>query len=119
MQLVHATGSTDKRTAMFPGAAPLDSETILRQARTISRTLNSRKVINAANIQTVIATGNIGARGGALHGRRFFAARNENGSPVDGMSAAAYIKGFVAVRLSSAPRVFHNVTLNRLNLIRF
>ena len=67
----------------------------------------------------MIATGNIGARGGALHGRRFFAARNENGSPVDGMSAAAYIKGFVAVRLSSAPRVFHNVTLNRLNLIRF
>ena len=36
-------GRTDKRAAMLPDAAPLDSETILRPARTISRTLNSRK----------------------------------------------------------------------------
>ena len=41
-------------------------------------------------------------------------------SPVDGMSAAtAYIEGFVAVHMSSAPLESRNVTLNGLDLIRF
>ena len=41
-------------------------------------------------------------------------------SPVDGMSAAtAYIEGFVAVHMSSAPLQSRNVTLNGLDLIRF
>ena len=41
-------------------------------------------------------------------------------SPVDGMSAAtAYIEGFVAVHMSSAPLETRNVTLNALDLIRF
>ena len=41
-------------------------------------------------------------------------------SPVDGMSAAtAYVEGFVAVHISSAPLVSRNVTLTDLDLIRF
>ena len=41
-------------------------------------------------------------------------------SSVDGMSAAtAYIEGFVAVHMSSAPLQSRNVTLNGLDLIRF
>jgi nicotinamidase-related amidase len=100
--------------------APLESETIVSTG--VDKFVNTEleKVLKSAGTQTVIATGT-SAHGAALYKASTASLRGlKVVLPVDGISAdTAYIEQFVAVHMTTAPLVSRNVTLSKLDLIRF
>jgi nicotinamidase-related amidase len=120
MLVVFATGSTGKRADILPEVAPLDSETVVASGVDKFANTELEKILNAAGTQTVIATGT-SAHGAVLYTASAAALRGMKVvMPVDGVSAStAYIEQFVAVHMSTAPLVSSNVTLTKLDLIRF
>jgi nicotinamidase-related amidase len=118
--VVFATGATGKRADILSEVAPLDSETVV--ASGVDKFVNTEleKSLKAAGTQTVIATGT-SAHGAVLYTASAAALRGMKVvMPVDGVSAStAYIEQFVAVHMSTAPLVSSNVTLTKLDLIRF
>ena len=78
------------------------------------------KLLKAAGTQTVIATGTA-AHGAVLYTASAASLRGLKVLlPVDGMSAdTAYTEQFVAVHMTTAPLVSRNVTLTKLELMKF
>lgn len=120
MLVVFASVPTGKRADILPEVAPLESETVVFSG--VDKFVNTEleKVLKAAGTQTVIATGT-SAHGAVLYTASTASLRGlKVVLPVDGISAdTAYIEQFVAVHMSTAPVVSRNVTLTRLDLIRF
>lgn len=120
MLVVFATGPTGKRTDIVPEVAPLESESIVSAG--VDKFLNTEleKVLKAAGTQTVIATGT-SAHGAVLYTASSASLRGlKVVLPVDGMSAdTPYIEQFVAVQMTTAPLVSRNVTLTKVDLIKF
>ncbi len=120
MLVVFATGPTGKRADILPDVAPLESETIVSTGVDKFANTELEKVLKAAGTQTVIATGT-SAHGAVLYTASAASLRGlKVVLPVDGMSAeSAYIEQFVAVHMTTAPLVSRNVTLTKIDLIRF
>ena len=120
MLVVFATGLTGKRADILPDVGPLESEAIV--ASGVDKFANTEldKLLKAAGTQTVIATGT-SAHGAVLYTASAASMRGlKVVLPVDGMSAdTAYIEQFVAVHMTTAPLVSRNVTLTKLDLIKF
>jgi nicotinamidase-related amidase len=120
MLVVFATGLTGKRADILPAVGPLESEAIV--ASGVDKFANTEldKLLKAAGTQTVIATGT-SAHGAVLYTASAASMRGlKVVLPVDGMSAdTAYIEQFVAVHMTTAPLVSRNVTLTKLDLIKF
>jgi nicotinamidase-related amidase len=120
MVVVYATGPTGKRADILPDVAPLDSETVVSSG--VDKFVNTEleKVLRTAGTQTVIATGT-SAHGAVLYTASAASLRGlKVVLPVDGFSAdSAYIEQFVAVHMTTAPLVSRNVTLTKLDLIKF
>lgn len=120
MLVVFATGPTGKRADILPELAPLETETIVSTG--VDKFVNTEleKVLKAAGTQTVIATGT-SAHGAVLYTASAASLRGlKVVLPVDGKSAdTAYIEQFVAVHMTTAPLVSRNVTLTKLDLIKF
>jgi nicotinamidase-related amidase len=120
MLVVFATGPTGKRADILPDVAPLEAEPIVSAGVDKFANIELEKLLKAAGTQTVIATGT------AAHGAVLYTASAASMRglkvilPVDGMSAdTAYTEQFVAVHMTTAPLVSRNVTLTKLDLIRF
>lgn len=120
MAVVFATGPTGKRADILPDVAPLESEVVVASGVDKFANTELEKVLKAAATQTVIATGT-SAHGAVLYTASAASLRGlKVVLPVDGMSAdTAYIEQFVAVHMTTAPLVSRNVTLTKLELIRF
>ena len=120
MLVVFATGPTGKRADILADVAPLDNETVVSAGVDKFANAELEKVLKAAGIQTVIATGT-SAHGAELYTASAASLRGMKVVlPVDGMSAdTPYIEQFVAVHMTTAPLVSRNVTLTRLDQIRF
>lgn len=120
MLVVFATGPTGKRADILVDVAPLESEAIVSAGVDKFANTELEQVLKAAGTQTVIATGT-SAHGAVLYTASTASLRGlKVVLPVDGMSAdTAYIEQFVAVHMTTAPLVSRNVTLTRLDLIRF
>ena len=120
MLVVFATGLTGTRADILPDVGPLESEAIV--ASGVDKFANTEldKLLKAAGTQTVIATGT-SAHGAVLYTASAASMRGlKVVLPVDGMSAdTAYIEQFVAVHMTTAPLVSRNVTLTKLDLIKF
>lgn len=120
MLVVFATGQTGKRTDILPEVAPLESETVVSAG--VDKFINTEleKVLKAGGTQTVIATGT-SAHGAVLYTASAASLRGlKVVLPVDGISAdTAYIEQFVAVHMTTAPLVSRNVTLTKLDFIKF
>lgn len=120
MAVVFATGPTGKRADILPDVAPLESETVV--AAGVDKFVNTEleNALKAAATQTVIATGT-SAHGAVLYTASAASLRGlKVVLPVDSMSAdSAYIEQFVAVHMTTAPLVSRNVTLTKLELIKF
>ena len=120
MLVVFATGPTGKRADILPEVAPLEGETVVNAGVDKFANAELEKVLKAAGTQTVVATGT-SAHGAVLYTASTASMRGMKVVlPVDGMSADnAYIEQFVAVHMTTAPLVSRNVTLTKLDLIRF
>lgn len=120
MLVVFATVPTSKRSDILPDVAPLDSETIVSAGVDKFANAELEKLLKGAGTQTVIATGT-SAHGAVLYTASAASLRGlKVVLPVDGISAdTAYIEQFVAVHMSTAPLVSRNVTLTKIDLIRF
>jgi nicotinamidase-related amidase len=118
--VVFATGPTGKRADILADVAPLESETVVSSG--VDKFVNTEleRMLKAAGTQTVIAAGT-SAHGAVLYTASTAALRGlKVVLPVDGMSAdTAYIEQFVAVHMTTAPLVSRNVTLTKLDLIKF
>lgn len=120
MLVVFATGGTGKRADILPEVAPLETETVVAAGVDKFASTDLEKVLKAAGTQTVIATGT-SAHGAVLYTASAASLRGlKVVLPVDGMSAdTPYIEQFVAVQMTTAPLVSRNVTLTKLDLIKF
>lgn len=120
MLVVFATGPTGKRADILPDLAPLDGETVVSAGVDKFANAELEKALKAAGTQTVIATGT-SAHGAVLYTASTASLRGMKVVlPVDGMTADnAYIEQFVAVHMTTAPLVSRNVTLTKLDQIKF
>ena len=120
MLVVFATGPTGKRADILPAVAPLDSEAVVSTGVDKFVDTELAKILKDAGIQTVIATGTA-AHGAVLYTASAASLRGlKVVLPVDGMSSdLAYSEQYVAFHMTTAPLVSRNVTLTRLDQIRF
>ena len=120
MLIVYATGATGKRADTVPEVAPADSEPVVSSG--VDKFVNTdlEKILKAGGTQTVIAMGTA-AHGAVLYTASAAALRGMKVIvPVDGMSAnTTYPEQYTAWHLVNAPVVSANVTLTKLDLIKF
>jgi nicotinamidase-related amidase len=120
MVIVYATGATGKRADTVPELAPTDSEPVVSSG--VDKFVNTdlEKILKAGGTQTVIAIGTA-AHGAVLYTASAAALRGLKVIiPVDGMSASTtYPEQYTAWHLANAPVVSANVTLTKLDLIKF
>jgi nicotinamidase-related amidase len=120
MLIVFATGATGKRADTVPELAPTDSEPVVSSG--VDKFVNTdlEKILKAGGTQTVIAMGTA-AHGAVLYTASAAALRGLKVIvPVDGMSAnTTYPEQYTAWHLVNAPVVSANVTLTKLDLIKF
>jgi nicotinamidase-related amidase len=120
MVIVYATGATGKRADTVPELAPMDSEPVVSSG--VDKFVNTdlEKILKAGGTQTVIAIGTA-AHGAVLYTASAAALRGLKVIvPVDGMSASTtYPEQYTAWHLVNAPVVSANVTLTKLDLIKF
>jgi nicotinamidase-related amidase len=120
MVIVYATGAAGKRADTVPELAPTDSEPVVSSG--VDKFVNTdlEKILKAGGTQTVIAMGTAAhgavrytGSAAALRGLKVIV-------PVDGMSAnTLYPEQYTAWHLVNAPVVSANVTLTKLDLIKF
>lgn len=120
MLVVFATGPTGKRADILPDVAPLETETVVSTGVDKFANTDMEKVLKSAGTQTVIATGTA-AHGAVLYTASAASLRGlKVVLPVDGLSADnTYTEQFVAVHMTTAPLVSRNVTLTKIDLIKF
>jgi nicotinamidase-related amidase len=119
MLVVFATGPTGKRADTLPELAPHESEPVVTTGVDKFANTTLEKILKDGGIQTVIATGTAAqgavlytASGASLRGMKVIL-------PVDGMSDTPYSEQYTAWHLANAPLVSRNVTLTRLDMIKF
>lgn len=120
MLIIYATGSTGKRADTVAELAPTDSEPVVSSGVDKFMNTDLEKILKAAGTQTVVAMGTAShgavlytASAAALRGMKVIV-------PVDGMSAnTTYPEQYTAWHLVNAPVVSANVTLTKLDLIKF
>jgi nicotinamidase-related amidase len=117
--IVYATGPTGKRADIVPELAPTDSEPLVSTG--VDKFVNTdlEKILKAGGTQTVIAIGTA-AHGAVLYTASAASLRGMKVIvPVDGMSDSPYSEQYTAWHLANAPLVSRNVTLTKLELIKF
>jgi nicotinamidase-related amidase len=120
MLIVYATGATGKRADTVPELAPTDSEPVVSTGVDKFMNTDLEKILRTGGTQTVIAMGTA-AHGAVLYTASAAALRGMKVIvPVDGMSAnTLYPEQYTAWHLVNAPVVSTNVTLTKLDLIKF
>lgn len=120
MVIVYATGAAGKRADTVPELAPTDSEPVVSSG--VDKFVNTdlEKILKAGGTQTVIAMGTA-AHGAVLYTASAAALRGLKVIvPVDGLSAnTLYPEQYTTWHLVNAPVVSANVTLTKLDLIKF
>lgn len=120
MLIVYATGPTGKRADTVAELAPTDSEPVVSTG--VDKFVNTdlEKILKAGGTQTVIAMGTA-AHGAVLYTASAASLRGMKVIlPVDGMSAdSPYAEQYTAWHLTNAPLVSRNVTLTKIDLIKF
>ena len=120
MLIVYATGPTGKRADTVAEVAPTDSEPVVSTG--VDKFVNTdlEKILKAGGTQTVIAMGTA-AHGAVLYTASAASLRGMKVIlPVDGMSAdSPYAEQYTAWHLANAPLVARNVTLTKIDLIKF
>jgi len=120
MLIVYATGPTGKRADTVAEVAPTDSEPVVSTG--VDKFVNTdlEKILKAGGTQTVIAMGTA-AHGAVLYTASAASLRGMKVIlPVDGMSAdSPYVEQYTAWHLTNAPLVARNVTLTKIDLIKF
>ena len=120
MLIVYATGPTGKRADTVAELAPTDNDPVVSTG--VDKFVNTdlEKILKAGGTQTVIAMGTA-AHGAVLYTASAAALRGMKVIvPVDGMSAnTTYPEQYTAWHLVNAPVVSANVTLTKLDLIKF
>jgi nicotinamidase-related amidase len=102
-----------------PELAPTDSEPLVSTG--VDKFVNTdlEKIHKAGGTQTVIAIGTA-AHGAVLYTASAASLRGMKVIvPVDGMSDSPYSEQYTAWHLANAPLVSRNVTLTKLELIKF
>jgi nicotinamidase-related amidase len=120
MLVVFATGPTGKRADIVADLAPTDTETVVSTGVDKFANTDLERILKAAGTQTVIATGTAG-EGAVLYTSSAASLRGMKVIlPVDGVSSeSAYAEQYVAWHMANAPLVSRNVTLTRVDLIKF
>ena len=120
MLIVYATGATGKRADTVPELAPTDSEPLVSTGVDKFANTDLEKILKAGGTQTVIAMGTA-AQGAVLYTASAASLRGMKVIvPVDGMSSdIPYSEQYTAWHLANAPLVSRNVTLTKLELIKF
>lgn len=119
MLIVYATGPTGKRADTVPDLAPTDSEPVVSTGVDKFANTDLEKILKAGGTQTVVAMGTA-AQGAVLYTASAASLRGMKVIiPVDGMSGTPYSEQYTAWHLANAPLVSRNVTLTKLDLIRF
>ena len=120
MLIVYATGPTGKRADTVAELAPTDNDPVVSTG--VDKFVNTdlEKILKAGGTQTVIAMGTA-AHGAVLYTASAASLRGMKVIvPVDGMSAdGPYVEQYTAWHLVNAPLVARNVTLTKLDLIKF
>jgi nicotinamidase-related amidase len=120
MLIVYATGATGKRADTVAELAPTDNDPVVSTG--VDKFVNTdlEKILKAGGTQTVIAMGTA-AHGAVLYTASAASLRGMKVIlPVDGMSAEGpYAEQYTAWHLANAPLVSRNVTLTKLDLIKF
>lgn len=120
MLIVYATGATGKRTDTVPDLAPTEGEPVVSTG--VDKFVNTdlERILKAGGTQTVIAMGTA-AHGAVLYTASAASLRGLKVIvPVDGMSAnTPYPEQYTAWHLVNAPVVSANVTLTKLDLVKF
>ena len=120
MLIVYATGATGKRADTVAELAPTDNEPVVSTG--VDKFVNTdlEKILKAGGTQTVIAMGTA-AHGAVLYTASAASLRGMKVIlPVDGMSAdSPYAEQYTAWHLANAPLVARNVTLTKIDLIKF
>lgn len=119
MLIVYTTGPSGKVADTLAELAPTGTEPSLSSGVDKFLDTDLEKILKSKDIQTVIAIGTA-AHGAVLHTASAAAMRNMKVIvPVDGMSFDAYTEQYTAWHLANAPVVSRNVTLTRLDLVKF
>lgn len=120
MLIVYATGATGKRADTVAELAPTDNDPVVSTG--VDKFVNTdlEKILKAGGTQTVIAMGTA-AHGAVLYTASAASLRGMKVIlPVDGMSAdGPYAEQYTAWHLANAPLVSRNVTLTKIDLIKF
>lgn len=119
MLIVYTTGPGGKVADTLAELAPTGTEPAVSSG--VDKFLNTdlEKILKSKGIQTVIAIGTA-AHGAVLHTASAAAMRGMTVIvPVDGMSNDAYTEQYTAWHLANAPVVSRNVTLTKLDLVKF
>lgn len=118
--IVYATGATGKRADTVPELAPTDSEPVVSTGVDKFANTDLEKILKSAGTQTVVAMGTA-AHGAVLYTASAASLRGMKVIvPVDGMSSdTPYSEQYTAWHLANAPLVSRNVTLTKLDLIKF
>jgi nicotinamidase-related amidase len=117
--VVYSTGPTGKRADTVPELAPTDSEPLVSTG--VDKFVNTdlEKILKAGGAQTVIAVGTA-AQGAVLYTASAASLRGMKVIvPVDGVSESPYSEQYTAWHLANAPLVSRNVTLTKIELIKF
>lgn len=118
--IVYATGATGKRADTLAELAPKDSEQVVSAG--VDKFFNTEleRILKDGGIKTVVAMGTA-AHGAVLYTASGAAQRGLKVIvPVDGMSAEnTYTEQYTAWHLTNAPVVSRNVTLTKIDLIKF
>jgi nicotinamidase-related amidase len=120
MLIVYTTGPTGKRADAVPDLAPTDSDPVLSTG--VDKFVNTdlEKILKAAGAQTVITMGTA-ANGAVLYTASAASARGMKVIvPVDGVTAdTPYPEQYTTWHLINAPLISRNVTLTKIDLIKF
>jgi nicotinamidase-related amidase len=118
--IVYSTGATGTRADTVPELAPTDSEPLVSTGVDKFANTDLEKILKAGGTQTVIAMGTA-AQGAVLYTASAASMRGMKVIvPVDGMSSdIPYGEQYTAWHLANAPVVSRNVTLTKLELIKF
>lgn len=119
MMIVYTTGPGGKVSDTLTELAPTGSEPVVTAG--VDKFLNTdlEKILKDKGIQAVIAIGTA-AHGAVLHTGGAAAMRGlKVVVPVDGMSFDAYAEQYTAWHLANAPVISRNVTLTKLDLVKF
>jgi nicotinamidase-related amidase len=120
MLIVYSTGPTGKRADTLAELAPTDNDPVVTTGADKFVNTDLEKILKAGGTQTVIAMGTA-AHGAVLYTASAASTRGMKVIlPVDGISAEGpYAEQYTAWHLANAPLVSRNVTLTKIDLIKF